>query len=58
MRIIIIVLIGAIAAVGIVDYGFPRTHEDRPVVGPGPAFGDHYVADLCRRGIRHPLNPR
>jgi hypothetical protein len=55
MRIILILLIGATAAIGIVEYGFPRTHDRPALVGPGPAF-DHYVQDLCRRGIHYPLN--
>ncbi len=40
------------ALVALIDHGFPA--PERPVIGDGGS--DHYVADLCRQGIRHPLN--
>jgi len=56
MKTILILLVGIVVAIGLVDYGFPRTaaHDFGPVLGPD---SDRYVADLCRKGIRHPFNP-
>jgi len=60
MKTILIILIGAIAAIVLVDQARPTlvTHNHPAVLVGGLGLPDDYVEGLCRIGICDPRNPR